>query len=69
MLATLGPSRIVTRFPAEIVHEAECDPHGRVVIAWLDDWPLYMDSQGLLKAGIAGVRSLMAELVAGLDTG
>lgn len=54
--------RAIVRSCREVLHDAECDPYGWVVVAWMGELPLYVTAQDALNAGAAGLGQLAGEL-------
>ena len=56
--------RLIGRSCRDVIRDAERDPHGWVVVAWMGELPLYVLAQDALKAGPEGLRLIAEELAA-----
>jgi len=48
------------------LRDAEQQPDGWVVLAWIDELPVYLASQDVLKAGQKGIPTLRAEFLSSI---
>ena len=58
-----APAKIMSRLAIDILRDAEQQPDGWVVLAWIGEVPVYLASQDVLKAGRKGIPTLRAEFL------
>jgi len=63
-----GPAlaKVVSRLAVDILRDAERQPDGWVVFAWIGELPVYLAAQDILKAGRKGIHALCAEFMSSI---